>query len=92
MAPCAALRNLADGILADARMCGVYFGDRKVFLGSIPGLDVKDPEWCEMLDGLRRARLLEFARADLVAAMDPELVAASEWQLDGATYHFLQVA
>jgi hypothetical protein len=40
---------------------------------------------------LRRAGLLRFARADLVAAMDPELVAASEWRLNGATAHFLIV-
>jgi len=92
MTRCAALRNLADGILADARMSGIYFGDRKVFLASIPGVDVRDPEWCQLLDDLRRARLLEFARADLVAAMDPELVARSEWKLDGATNHFLVVA
>ena len=87
-----ALRYLADGILADARTRGVYFGDRKVFLGSIPGLDVNDPEWCQLLDGLRRAGLLEFARADLVAAMDPALVARSEWNQGGATNHFLVVA
>jgi hypothetical protein len=91
MDPCAALRNLADGILADARMSGTYFGDRKVFLASIPGVDLADPEWRQLFDDLRRAGLLEFARADLVAAMDPALVAASEWRLAGATYHFLQV-
>jgi hypothetical protein len=39
-----------------------------------------------------RPLLLQFARADLVAAMDPSLDAASEWRLAGATYHFLQVA
>jgi hypothetical protein len=88
----AAMRCLADGILADARMSGIYFGDRKVFLASIPGVDLTDPEWCQLLDDLRRAQLLEFTRADLVAAMDPALVAASEWRLAGATYHFLQVA
>ncbi len=92
MIPYAALRNLADGILADARMSGIYFGDRKVFLGSIPGVDVNDPEWCQLFDDLRRVRLLEFARADLVAAMDPELVAKSEWSQGGATNHFLVVA
>jgi hypothetical protein len=71
MTSCAALRHLADGILADARTIGVYFGDRKVFFGSIPGVDVRDPEWCQLLDDLRRLGLLRFARADLVAAMDP---------------------
>jgi hypothetical protein len=87
-----ALRNLADGILADARMAGAYWGDRKVFLASIPGVDVCDPEWCQLLDELRRLGLLEFARADLVAAMDSDLVARSEWSQGGATNHFLVVA
>jgi hypothetical protein len=59
------LRNFADGILADPRMDGVYWGDRKVFLASIPGVDVHDPEWCQVLDELRWLGLLEFARADL---------------------------
>jgi hypothetical protein len=92
MSSTAALRNLADGILTDARMSGIYFGERKVFLSSIPGVDLADPEWRQLLDDLRRAQLLEFARADLVAAMDPELVAKSEWKLDGASNHFLVVA
>jgi len=87
-----ALRFLAEGIIAEARTSGVYFGDRKVFLASIPGVDLADPEWRELLDNLRRARLLEFARADLIAAMDPELVAKSEWSQGGATNHFLVVA
>ena len=92
MIPCAALRYLAEGILADARESGTYFGDRKVFLATIPGVDLADPEWPHLLEDVRRAGLLTFARADLVAAIDPALVAASEWRLDGATYHFLQVA
>jgi hypothetical protein len=33
--------------------------------------------------------LVVLARADLVAAMDPSLVAASETVTDGATYHFV---
>jgi hypothetical protein len=40
----------------------------------------------------QRLRELEIARADLVAAMDPELVARSEWSQGGATNHFLVVA
>jgi hypothetical protein len=36
-----------------------------------------------------RQRELELARADLVAAMDPTLVAASETRTDGATFHFI---
>jgi hypothetical protein len=87
----AAQRHLAEGIIADARTSGVYFGDRKVFLSTIPGVDLADPEWQQLLDELRRARLIEFARADLVAAMDPDLVARSEWSQGGATNHFLVV-
>lgn len=88
---CLAHRYLAESIVADAHSCGVYFGDRKVFLASIPGLDIQDPECVAMLDELRRAQLLRFARADMVAAMDPALVAASQWRIDGAEYHFLVV-
>jgi hypothetical protein len=63
-----------------------------VFLGSIPSIDLADPECRGWLDDLRRTGRVTFARAGLVAAMDSSLVAASEWQLGGATYHFLQVA
>ena len=48
--------------------------------------------WCQLLDDLHRARLLEFARADLVAAMDPALVTKSEWSQGGAINHLLVVA
>jgi len=34
------------------------------------------------------ARLIVLCRADLVAAMDPALVAASETKTDGAVFHF----
>jgi hypothetical protein len=37
----------------------------------------------------RRVRLLALARADLVAAMSPALVTASEIEVAGATYHFV---
>jgi hypothetical protein len=33
--------------------------------------------------------LIVLARADLVSAMEPSLVAASEWRTNGATYHFV---
>ena len=74
-----AYRYLAEGILRDAIDQGTYFGDRKVFLSTIPGIDLSDPECREMLETLRQTGLLDFARADLVGAMDPALVAASEW-------------
>jgi hypothetical protein len=86
------LKITADRILSTARNAhrGLWFGDRKVFLAAL--VDVTDADAMSTLDDCRCAGLLTFARADLVAAMDPELVEESEWQLGGATYHFLEVA
>jgi hypothetical protein len=84
---------LADALLADARdLLGTpaAFGDRKVFLAAVLG-PIAGQDMTEVA-ALLGAGLLQFARADLVAAMDPELVAASEWKLDGATFHFIVVA
>lgn len=85
----AAYRLLAALYLDDAAAYGTRFGTRKVFLSTVPGIDLADPECTDVLLTLLRTGCLEFARADLVAAMDPALVAASEWRLDGATQHFL---
>jgi hypothetical protein len=57
----------------------------------------KRPRWSAItLDELKarlvaahRAGELVLARADLVAAMDPALVAASEITTDGASFHFI---
>jgi hypothetical protein len=86
------LRLTAERLLGTARNAhrDLRFGDRKVFLCAI--VDVTDADAMAILDDCRRSQLLTFARADLVAAMAPELVAASEWTLGGATYHFLVVA
>lgn len=88
----AGLRLTAERFLGTARCAhrDYWFGDRKVFLAAIA--DVTNCETMAMLNDCRRAGLLTFARADLVAAMDPELVEASEWRLDGTTYHFVVVA
>lgn len=85
------LQITADRILSCARNAhpDLWFGTRKVFLAAL--VDVADPDAMAILDDCRRSGLLRFARADLVAAMDPELIAASEWRLDGASYHFLVV-
>ena len=87
----AGLRITAERILSTARCAhrDLWFGDRKVFLCAV--VDVADPEATDILDECRLAGLLRFARADLVAAMDPELVEESQWTLGGATYHFLVV-
>lgn len=87
-----ALQLLADSYLRDALESGVQWLDSgKVYLGTIPGVDLADAECVAQLDACRRAGLLRFARADLVAAMDHTLVMASEWDLDGAQFHFLVV-
>jgi hypothetical protein len=73
------------------------FGDRKVFISSVWHALRKMPLWTTIeiddfkahLVAAHRKRELVLARADLVAAMDPALVAASETQTDGATFHFI---
>lgn len=74
-----------------------WFGDRKVFVSAVWNQLRKGPRWAELalpefkarLVAAHRAGELELARADLVAAMDPVLVAASEIAADGASFHFL---
>jgi hypothetical protein len=89
MNPDPGLRLTAERLFSTARNAhrDLRFGERKVYLCAI--VDITDAAALAILDDCRRAQLLTFARADLVAAMDPELVDASEWRLDGATYHFL---
>ena len=73
------------------------FGDRKVFISSVWNALRATPPWSRLeldefktrLVSAHRERELELARADLVAAMDPALVAASETRTDGATFHFI---
>jgi hypothetical protein len=82
--------------VASAASAGV-FGDRKVFIASIwrdlcarpgwNGLTLEDFK-LNLLHAHRRGALV-LARADLVAAMDPALVAASETRTDGASFHFV---
>lgn len=85
-------RIMARDLMNDARALlgtDAAFGDRKVFLsallGPIAGQDMTELEEC------RRLGLLSFARADLVGAMDADMVDASTWTMDGCTYHFLIV-
>jgi hypothetical protein len=74
-----------------------WFGDRKVFVSPVWHQLRRDPRWAAVtLDDFKarlvaahRAGELSLARADLVAAMDPELVAASEITADGASFHFI---
>jgi hypothetical protein len=88
----------ADEVLsaAEATRDG-WFGDRKVFVSPVWQQLRRDPRWAAVtLDDFKarlvaahRAGELTLARADLVAAMDPELVAASEITADGASFHFI---
>lgn len=81
-----------------ARTChdGV-FGDRKVFIAAAFTALHAQPAWRDITLADFKERLLAaqrsggviLARADLVAAMDPALVAASETNVDGATFHFI---
>jgi len=73
------------------------FGDRKVFIASVWDELRRQPQWASLtLDDFKarlvrahRAGNLELARADLVAAMNQDLVAASETTTDGASFHFI---
>lgn len=75
------------------------FGDRKVFASAAWEVLRRAPAWSGLaLDDFKarllaahRAGELTLARADLVAAMDPVLVAASEIVADGASFHFVVV-
>lgn len=90
--------SLIDAVRSAARDArdGV-FGDRKVFISSVWQALRAMPPWSQLdldefkarLVSAHRQRQLVLARADLVAAMDPTLVAASETRTDGATFHFI---
>lgn len=73
------------------------FGDRKIFISALWRAASKDSRLEGMsFEGFKKAllaahreRLISMARADLVAAMDEGAVAASEFEADGATFHFV---
>jgi hypothetical protein len=73
------------------------FGDRKVFISTVWDALRRRPAWSVLtLDDFKarlvsahRAGDLALGRADLVAAMDPALVASSETTTDGASFHFI---
>jgi hypothetical protein len=86
-----------DVLGAAARVVDGRFGDRKVFVSAVWRELHRDPRWADLalaefkdrLVAAHRAGELALARADLVAAMDPALVAASEIAADGASFHFI---
>ncbi len=73
------------------------FGERKVFVSAVWNEGRARGRWAEMggeqfkawLFAAHAAGELTLARADLVAAMDPGRVAASEIVVNGATFHFV---
>jgi hypothetical protein len=87
-----AVRSAAAAVAPDG-----WFGDRKVFVSAVWDQLRNQPPWTALaLDDFKarllaahRAGALALARADLVAAMDPARVAASEIAADGASFHFL---
>lgn len=91
------LRALVQEAVSEIRVPG-RFGPDKVFIAAI-WQDVRRSPRCPTgltLELLKRWLVLAnaqawltLARADLVGAMDPELVAASEIEDRGATFHFV---
>jgi hypothetical protein len=73
------------------------FGPNKVFIGSVWRALADDPEiaglgeaaFKHQLAEAHRRGLIQLGRADLVAAMDPREVSASEIVHQNATYHFI---
>lgn len=73
------------------------FGERKVFIAAVWDALRRRPGYATLTLDDFKARLLHaqragelvLARADLVAAMDTDLVTASETAADGATFHFV---
>ncbi|HKA87997.1 MAG TPA: hypothetical protein VKE22_10040 [Haliangiales bacterium] len=71
------------------------FGDNKVFISHVhaaladPALDL--PAFKARLVDAHRQGLVTLTRADLVEAMDPADVAASETRYLGATFHFVRL-
>ena len=83
--------------IADWRLATGRFGERKVFIAAAWHALCRRPGYASLaLDDFKsqlvrahRSGALVLARADLVAAMDPELVIASETDADGTTFHFV---
>lgn len=95
-------RTLGTTFTADVRHAarasqrGV-FGERKIFISAVWDELRRTGRWSTLsladfkrrLLDTQREGSLELARADLVAAMDPHLVAESETLADGASFHFI---
>lgn len=75
----------------------IRFGDRKIFISDIWDVVSADPDYDAMgerefkrrLVAAHQAKRVVLARADLVSAMDPAIVRASETIANGAVFHFV---
>jgi hypothetical protein len=93
------LLSIASKVRRAANGPGVRsFGPNKIFIASVWEVLATDAEVASLGEGgfkallaeAHRRGLLVLSRADLVAAMDPRLVMASEIRHQNATYHFVQ--
>ena len=91
------LRMFAERVLDAARSSpSGRFGDDRVFISHVwralkGGTSLNERSFKNRLLEANRARLLALSRADLVEAMDPADVAASEIRYLGATFHFVAI-
>ena len=93
------LESFAREVLSTAAACRTgRFGDDKVFVSHVqqayaerPGSRIREMDaFKRRLVEAHRADLLTLVRADLVEAMDPRDVAASETRYMNATFHFIR--
>lgn len=96
--PLVDLNTFADRVLKVAARCrDGWFGSQKLFIAPLwtqfrkAHPEIEETEFRNKLLEAHRQGLLRLARADLIPAMDPELVAASELQYWGAAFHFLSL-
>jgi hypothetical protein len=94
-----ALQRVVAKVLRVSAGSGLrHYGPNKVFIASVWEALASDaeiaalgePGFKQLLAEAHRRGLLVLSRADLVAAMDPRDVAASETRHHNATYHFIQ--
>lgn len=84
------VQSAAEAIPRERRFSG-----RKIFISDVHrevqrrGVEISLDDFKQELVRMHRDRNVVLARADFVAAMDPERVARSETRTDGATFHFL---
>jgi hypothetical protein len=89
------LEDFAARVLEAARASPTgRFGAHKVFISHVyralrAPLGLDESTFKQRLLEANRARLLSLSRADLVEAMEPTDVAASETRYLGATFHFI---